>query len=177
MSFKYETRTTPFIYNWQSQFKCGVLCCDCCASRGCPVGLTAGATIPAQPLPWGPSYHKITIILHGRYAVQVTIRSSGQECPLNISSKTWTMRLIKPTPGTYSRGSWDGIWLVYHTGLHSGKTAGATSPGQHLSLWSVPPPLLCLLCAFPRKDSWMFKKNLFAGLRNLSLCLMVVLSH
>lgn len=31
-----------------------------CSSWGCPLGFTAGATIPGHPLSWGPSYHKIT---------------------------------------------------------------------------------------------------------------------
>lgn len=69
--------SVALIYNQLSN-SFTVMCCHCCASWGCPVGLTAGATIPVQPLSWRPSYHKITIIIYGWPTAQFTIWCLGE---------------------------------------------------------------------------------------------------
>lgn len=75
--------SSDFIGNWTIEKHLSsfdsftVICCHYCASWGFPVGLTAGATIPVQPLSWGPSCHKITIVIYEWPTAHFTIWCVG----------------------------------------------------------------------------------------------------
>lgn len=106
---------------------------------GCPVGFTAGATIPGHPLSQGaPPAIKSQSLRKERRVSQVTIRCLERECPLIIY---W-----KCEHCGYMAGSRDGMQIVHLMGLNS------RPPAWGSYTWPTPFPLVCLNRILPWCD-------------------------